>query len=262
MSHRIPRDERARHDHRHGARDKDREYQRPEQYHGHSGSDLPTLRPSRAWRPQRGTISGYSAYAAGGCWTIRVDRAFFPPSRAEAAIDVQHGAGDVGSPGAGEEYDSGGNFFGTAVAAERDARLLGLGEGAFIRIHVRADGSRLDDVHGDLARSEVAGGTLAVTDDRGLGRGIVGEAWKRGAGGENGSDRNDPPAFPHELRRGADGDHHGGVIDGELAVERGDVGGRIVNRAVGRNAGVVDENIKVCEVGGDSLDQIFNLGGN
>src|SRR3981081_2668689 len=51
---------------------------------------------------------------------------------AEAAVDIQHGAGHKRGAGAGEEYDAGGDFFRGAVALQRVLGALGFGERAAV----------------------------------------------------------------------------------------------------------------------------------
>src|SRR5918996_4131047 len=64
---------------------------------------------------------------AGGC------------SRAESAVDVEHGSGDVGGVRAREERDAGGHLLGTRVTTQRGGRGSGRGELAVGRVHLGVD---------------------------------------------------------------------------------------------------------------------------
>src|SRR3569832_2552379 len=93
----------------------------------------------------------------------------FLSSGAEAAVDIEYGAGDEGRLGACKEGHAGCDRFGAAKALQRVFLALGFGEVAvLLRIHVSVDRAGLHHDHGDTAGAEVARRALGVADDRRL----------------------------------------------------------------------------------------------
>src|ERR687892_107374 len=117
---------------------------------------------------------------AGGC------------SRAESAVDVEHGSGDVGGVRAREERDAGGHLLGTRVTTQRGGRGSGRGELAVGRVHLGVDQSGLQDVDSDPARPEVTRRAayafgLELLDDllSAVGGGVVADRDVGAVGGES-----------------------------------------------------------------------------
>jgi hypothetical protein len=106
----------------------------------------------------------------------------------------------------------------------------------------------LNHVHRDALGPQVAGPAAGVGRDGGLGGHVVGNAGKGGPAAAGRPDGDDAPALPY---KGHGGPHGGGDarhIDGQLPVEGGQVGGRIVDGARDKQARVVYQHINAPEL--------------
>lgn len=73
---------------------------------------------------------------------------------------------------------------GVPKASHRVGRSLSIGGRAVWRVRVRRGRAGLNDVDGDAAERQIPRGTLAVADDRGFGRRVVGDTRPPGVKGE------------------------------------------------------------------------------
>src|ERR1700761_2041679 len=107
-------------------------------------------------------------------------------SGAEAAVDVENGAGDERSFGARQKEHAGCDLFRPAKTLKCVFLALGFSEvAAVLRIHIRVDRARLHHVHGDAAGPEIARRTLGVADDGCLAGHVISETREGGAVGQH-----------------------------------------------------------------------------
>src|SRR6266496_4143136 len=86
-------------------------------------------------------------------------------SSREASIGEQARAGDVAGFGTRQVGDKAGDLVGIAIALKRCDGNQRLREVAVGRIHVSINRARLNVVHGDAARAEIAGKSLREASD-------------------------------------------------------------------------------------------------
>src|SRR5690242_209053 len=127
--------------------------------------------------------------ALSACWLV------LSVTHAEAAVDRDHGPGDVAGGVGGQPGDRAGDLVRAGVPAQRHLAedLLP----ALLRQrggHVGVDQSGGDDVGGDVAGAELAGDRAGEADQPGLGRGVVGLAGRAEQPDDRGDE--DEPAVP------------------------------------------------------------------
>ncbi|MCY1299943.1 hypothetical protein D9M70_494930 [compost metagenome] len=127
------------------------------------------------------------------------------------------------------------------------------------RVHVGIGRSRLDVVHGDAARPQVARHALHQPQQRGLAHRIRAAAGERHPLGIGAADVDDAAALAHVRQRCPGRDEHRAHVDGQGLVKV--FQRQRLDRSQPQHAGIVDQDVELAELARGTVDGAGQRGG-